>query len=155
LDASKIKSVVSFCSLVRMDPPAKERVGLWLSLWNTGGLNNRIRTFMFKFYNNLLGLNTRLSHFVANQNRGCTFCDGNGTTVPDESFIHIFLECPTTFEWHNQFFKKYLPHLTSMEILHRTGFFFFGKLPDAANENIFLIISVLILQYCTYLGRKT
>jgi hypothetical protein len=37
-----------------------------------------------------------------------------------------------------------------MEILHRTGFFFFGKLPDAANENIFLILSVLILQYCIW-----
>jgi len=104
LDASKTKSVVSFCSLVRTDPPPKEKVGLWLGMWNTGGLNNRIRTFMFKFSNNLLGLNTR--HFVANQNRGCTFCDGNGTTVLDESFIHIFLECPTTFEWHNQFKKK-------------------------------------------------
>jgi hypothetical protein len=150
LDASKIKAVVSFCSLVGLTPPAKEKVVLWLSLWNSGGLNNRVRTFMFKFYNNLLGLNTRLSHFVANQNRGCTFCAGNGTTIPDESFIHIYLECPTTFEWHNQFLKKYLPHLTNMEILHRTGFFFFGKLPDAANENIFLILSVLILQYCIW-----
>jgi hypothetical protein len=128
-DVSKSRTVVSFFTLVRLPIPKKETVGTLLGLWNTGGLNNRARTFIFKFYNNLLGLNTRLSHFVVNQNRGCTFCDGTVTTVPDESFIHIFLECPTTFNWHNQFLRKYLPHLTFMDLQSRTALFFYGKLP--------------------------
>jgi hypothetical protein len=120
--------------------------------WNTGGLNNRVRTFIFKFYNNLLGLNTRLSHFVVNQNRGCTFCEGTVSTVPDENFIHIFLECPTTFDWHNQFLRKYLPHLVFMDLDSRTALFFYGRLPgdDTGTKNKFLMLSILIFQFCIW-----
>ena len=116
--------MVSFFTLVRLPVPNKEIIETVLGLWNTGGLNNRIRTFIFKFYNNLLGLNTRLSHFVANQTRGCTFCEGTVTPAPDETFIHLFLECPTTFDWQNQFLRKYLPHLAFMDLDSRTELFF-------------------------------
>jgi hypothetical protein len=34
----------------------------------------RMRDFIFKFRSNLLGLNTRVSHFNQNISRGCTFC---------------------------------------------------------------------------------
>jgi hypothetical protein len=45
-----------------------------VSWWNMNILPNRIRMFAFKFYNNILGINTRTSHFVVNPNRACTFC---------------------------------------------------------------------------------
>jgi hypothetical protein len=150
--------VVSFCTLVRLPIPKKETVGTLLGVWNTGGINNRARTFIFKFYNNLLGLNTRLSHFVANQNRGCTFCEGTFTTVPDESFIHIFLECTTTFDWHNQFLRKYLPHLTLMDLQSRTALFFFGNFPgDGTGTVNNKHVSGPFDSYfpILYLGRKT
>ena len=55
--------------------------------------------FLFKFFNNILGINTRLSHFVPNHSRGCTFCTLNGTIpIPDETFLHIFFECGTVKE---------------------------------------------------------
>jgi hypothetical protein len=150
LDASKIRSVTSFCLLTHSNPPSEDTVGTWLELWNRGGLSNRIKTFLFKFYNNILGLNTRVSHFVVDQNRGCTFCDGTGTTVPDETFIHLFMECPTTFDWHNQFLRKYLPHLFYMDLHQRTRFFFWGILPGEQILNKFLILSVMILQFCVW-----
>jgi hypothetical protein len=151
-DVSKSRTVVSFSTLVRLPVPKKETVGTLLGLWNTGGLNNRVRTFIFKFYNNLLGLNTRLSHFVVNQNRVCTFCEGTVTTAPDENFIHIFLECPTTFDWHNQFKKKYLPHLVFTDLTLRTALFFYGKLPGVGTgtSNQFLTLSILIFQFCVW-----
>jgi len=37
-----------------------------------------------------------------------------------------------------------------MELLPRTEFFFFGKLPVVVTENIFLFISVIILQFCIW-----
>ncbi len=62
-----------------------------ISLWNSQGLTNRSKVFLFKFFNNILGINTRLSHFVPNHSRGCTFCSLNGILpVPDETFMHIF-----------------------------------------------------------------
>jgi hypothetical protein len=45
-----------------------------VSWWNMYSLPNRIRMFAFKFYNNILGINTRTSHFAVNPTRGCTFC---------------------------------------------------------------------------------
>ncbi len=150
LDASKSRSVTSFCQLTHSNPPFKDTEGSWLELWNTGGLSNRIKKFFFKFYNKILGLNTRVSHFVANQNRSCTFCDGTGTTVPDETFIHLFMECPTTFDWHNQFLRKYLPHLVHMDLQQRTSLFFWGILPGEGTLNKFLILAIMILQFCVW-----
>jgi hypothetical protein len=150
LDASKSRSVTSFCLLTHSNPPSKDTLGSWLELWNTGGLSNRIKTFFFKFYNNILGLNTRVSHFVANQNRCCTFCEGTGTTVPDETFIHLFMECPTTFDWHNEFLRKYLPHLVHMDLQQRTSLFFWGILPGEGTLNKFLILSIMIFQFCVW-----
>jgi hypothetical protein len=47
------------------------------SIWNVSGFTNRQKSFMFKFYNNILGLNTRTSHFAVNVNRTCFFCSKN------------------------------------------------------------------------------
>jgi hypothetical protein len=151
LDVSKSRTVTSFCTITQTFSPTNDIVGTWLGLWNTGGISNRIKMFLFKFYNNLLGLNTRVSHFVAAQSRACTFCDGSGTTVPpDEKFIHLFMECPTTFDWHCQFLGKYFPHLIYMDAQQRRSFFFWGRLPGEGTVNKFLVISVLIFQWCVW-----
>jgi len=76
-----------------------------LSAWNLTGLPNRFRTFILRFYNNTLGINTRLSHFVNNRERFCTFCNiKNEANLLDETFLHLFLECKYTREWHNFFY---------------------------------------------------
>jgi len=159
LDVSKSRTVTSFCTITQTVSPTNDIVGTWLGLWNTGGISNRIKTFLFKFYNNLLGLNTRVSHFVATQSRACTFCDGHGITVPpDEKFNHLFMECPTTFDWHCQFLGKYFPHLIYMDAQQRRSFFFWGRLPGEGTVNKFLVLSVLIFQWCVWeekLRKKT
>jgi hypothetical protein len=70
-----------------------------LTLWNCTGISNRIRTFLFRFFNNTLGINTRLSHFVPGHPRGCTFSRLNNViAIPDETFKHIFMDCPTVLK---------------------------------------------------------
>ena len=60
--------------------------------------------------NNILGLNVRLSHFVNNQQRGCTFCSLNNVgNLPDETFSHLFYDCETTKSWHLQFLREHFP----------------------------------------------
>jgi hypothetical protein len=59
--------------------------------------DNATRTFLFKLHNNTLGTNTRMSHFVRNHSRICTFC--NITRNPDdeaENVIHLFFQCRST-----------------------------------------------------------
>ncbi len=86
----------TFHTITQATLPAGPVLRHRISMWNCTGLTNRLKTFIFKFYNNLLGLNTRLSHFVINQSRGCTFCHGTADPVPDETFLHLFYDCPVT-----------------------------------------------------------
>ena len=89
LDITKAKSFVTFRNLIGVNLPDKNILSARISMWNISGITNRIRTFFFKFYNNILGLNVRTSHFVPNQNRNCTFCSASGQ-MHEESFIHLF-----------------------------------------------------------------
>jgi len=135
--------------------PGENTYGKRISFWNSPGLLNRIRTFAFKFYNNLLGINTRLSHFVQNQQRGCTFCVVNNNVnengiIPDETFSHIFYECDTVRGWHNRFILKYLPENYFRDDRERREFFFLGKVHDTDGENFFIHAAVLIFQYCIW-----
>jgi hypothetical protein len=70
-----------------------------------------LREFSFKLRNNILGINTRVSHFNRNVDRACTFCritERNNAQLPDESFIHIFFECVSTKRVLDNFFTQYL-----------------------------------------------
>jgi hypothetical protein len=73
--------------------------------WNTGFYTNQMRTFLFKFHNNILPTNTMLSHFVRGQTRNCTFCDLNYNPDPEEETpYHLFFSCPTTEVLRTQFY---------------------------------------------------
>ncbi len=41
------------------------------SAWNEQGITNRQKTFIFKYFNNILGITTRTSHIAANGTRNC------------------------------------------------------------------------------------
>jgi hypothetical protein len=144
--------------------------GIRISLWGTRGVSNRIKTFLFKYFNNILGINTRLSHFVANRNRGCTFCEIKGTAapirarglvpvpvplpvpIPDESFEHLFYGCMTTREWHTKFLESHFPpdFIPSEEI--RKKFLVLGFHSDH-KKNILLTMVPLLFQYCIWEAR--
>jgi hypothetical protein len=127
-------------------------------------VSNRIKTFLFKYFNNILGINTRLSHFVANRNRGCTFCEIKNTVVPlqvqnpvpvpipDESFEHLFYGCMTTREWQSKFLECHFPpdFIASEEA--RKRFLLLGFHTDY-KKNILLTLSPLLFQYCIWEAR--
>ena len=63
-------------------------------LWGIHTLENSTKTFFFKFLNNLLGTNNRVSHFVDNHSRNCTFCDLLREPYENtESIGHLFFDC--------------------------------------------------------------
>jgi hypothetical protein len=66
-------------------------------LWGKSYLDNSTRTFLFKLHNNTLGINARLSHFVRNHSRICTFCALTRNPVDeDENILHLFFQCRHT-----------------------------------------------------------
>jgi len=64
------------------------------SSWGYSFLHNSTKTFLFKLHNNILGLNSRVAHFVRDHSSTCTFCDI--TFEPEENVEttkHLFFEC--------------------------------------------------------------
>jgi hypothetical protein len=60
-------------------------------LWGKWFLDKGTRTFLFKLHNNTIGTNARLSHFVRNHLRICTFCALTRNPYDkDENPLHLF-----------------------------------------------------------------
>jgi hypothetical protein len=100
--------------------------------------------FLFKFFGNTLGLNTRTAHFANNQSRNCTFCTLSGRDGIDETFEHLFFTCPTTVDWQNKFASKWAPELITEQ--DKREFWFFGKLPGNEFFNEFIAYTALLFQ---------
>jgi hypothetical protein len=77
------------------------------SLWKCSYFTNSESTFLFKFYNNTLGYNNAVSHFVRGHSPICTFC--NITNEPDQNHeipSHLFFDCPSVSEFVENIFKR-------------------------------------------------
>ncbi len=142
-DLAKQPQSVTFSRITNTVLPNNDAFGAMVSLWSKNGFNTRNKTFLFKFYNNILGLNTRVSHFDNSVDRRCTICKINqlsnsiGTkmnTVPvpanpvpapiaDESFKHMFFDCPIVKKLHDQFLNKYFTGMTFASDIERACFF--------------------------------
>jgi hypothetical protein len=70
--------------------------------------------------------------------------------VPDETFKHLFLDCPTTKKLHMDFIDEYFTGLRLENVNDRANFFFQGRLNDAQNYNLFIHIAILAFQFCIW-----
>jgi hypothetical protein len=159
LDArqSKVKSVNDLCTtktFIRLTELNETPLfyGKIAGFWLKNFLPNKVREFCFKFYNNQLPLNTRLSHFLPNMTRGCTFCAINRMDpVPDEDFMHLFYRCPTTSIIHNWFNNRYkfLPEAENDDIRRRLFFLGSTEVWNEASTLITVVIQFLIWEMKT------
>jgi hypothetical protein len=113
--------------------------------WSRVFYPNKLREFIFKFYNNLLGLNTRVSHFNREIARACTFCTAmNKNPVPDETFEHLFFSCSVTENIRNLLIRDFLHDLNANTINEQKKLFFLGVNPiDDSNKNSFLFCVIM------------
>ena len=114
-----------------------------LSSWNNTMLNNKIRTFLFKFYNNILGLNSRVAKFNNVIDPSCTFCTANKLFPAEkESFSHLFYNCPTT----NKLLLTFLARFFTINSLTATEFFA-SKINEKEDDNKALQLALDIFRY--------
>jgi hypothetical protein len=112
--------------------------------WNLKFFDNSTRTFLFKLHNNQLGLNTRVSHFVRNHSRDCTFCNLLRVNEQnDETTRHLFFECVATENFVSSIYKTVLNEGPLREISLREFFVGFEYSNHAKNK-ILDIINCLI-----------
>jgi hypothetical protein len=122
------------------------------SFWNEHYLCNKLRDFCYKYFYNMLPVNVRLSHYVQNTGRGCTFCTitcNNNNDIPDETFVHLFLDCPTTVRIHNWFLNKYFLNVT-IDRQFKMDYFFFGRTPGTGNFNKFGFAIAMTIQFLVW-----
>jgi hypothetical protein len=118
-------------------------------IWTFSFFENKAREFLFKFYNNLLGLNVRVSHFNNNIGRGCTFCTlKNADPVPDETFLHLFFDCPESYNLRNGFLTNFVPEFTNTTRSEKIEFYFLSVNPlTTKNDNFFLTALTCFFNY--------
>ncbi len=135
--------VRTFLRCIEQECPTFPRIKSLLSNWNLHYLNSRIKEFCFKFYNNILGINSRVSHFNPDIDAGCTFCSlTNNRPVPKETVQHLFYYCPTTAPLITQFYDK---HLCNFLISPST--FFLANVSIIEKENHPLNITFDVFRY--------
>jgi hypothetical protein len=77
--------------------------------WYNVTYDIEFRVFLFKLYNNILGLNARVAHFNDNTDPVCTFCKKRKIfPAPRETFSHMFWYCPVTNEIIHNFERDFL-----------------------------------------------
>jgi hypothetical protein len=93
----EIRPVKKFLELIDCQRPNEVRLKSLFFSWDKYFLPSRLKTFKFKYYNNVLGLNARVAHFNITVSAECTFCNIAGPyPAPAESLSHIFYNCPVT-----------------------------------------------------------
>ena len=146
---AQLTTVKTFHRLIGIPVIEDDNLKRILSIWNYNALPNKFREFCFKFTNNLLGLNSRLAHFVQDHHPGCTFCLKSGKVpIPVESFTHLFFECEKTTFILNALSTQFFAELNFQNENEKKRFWFCGVNPTTnKNDNSFILISVLCILF--------
>ncbi len=118
------------------------------SCWTQNIFSNSTRTFLFKLYNNTLGYNNAVAHFVRNHSPNCTFCDIAGTQeMFNETPLHLFFSCGISENFIDSMFKWFVDDNTFD--FSRTEFFTVfdrATLTPAKNQTL-TVFSKLLLKF--------
>jgi hypothetical protein len=152
------RRVNTFFDLVNIQKPDKLIIAHLMKEWSMNFYPTPLRDFIFKFRFNILGLNTRVAHFNQNVNRACTFCaalpdlvpvraHNRPPVVPDESFSHLFFDCPII----NRVLMTFnIEFLNNLDVQNLKKFVFTGILPNMTIPNRFLMIIASSINYYTW-----
>jgi hypothetical protein len=137
----------TYFNLVGLPVPVPEDLKYFNSLWMISTLPISIREFFFKFKNNMLGLNVRVAHFNNEIAQACTFCTiSNIAVIPDETFVHLFFDCPITKAIVKDFCANYLNIDRDNEGAMK-NFLFTGTIAGLKTQNFFLSTVSIVFNY--------
>jgi hypothetical protein len=107
------------------------------------------REFLYKFFNNILGLNSRVANFVAGHSAECTLCVLNREPLPinTESFLHLFFECEYSSKYRNMAETELFPELLGQSVQNKKIFWLLGLIPtgnDYRLKTLYRVWSFLV-----------
>jgi hypothetical protein len=108
-----------------------------------------MRIFKFKYYNNIIGLNSRVAHFNPEISAGCTFCNIVGPRpIAAETMEHLFFACPSTNKILRTFTEKYF-----IDYRIEKESFFWGIVSENEKENICATILFDFFRYLIWQAK--
>jgi hypothetical protein len=139
-DITKLNTVVTFFTTCQVDRPEKKIISECWKEWNYFFYNNRCREFLFKYRNNILGINARVSHFVPEVQAECSLCILNKEPLPiqSETFSHVFYDCPYSNKYRMATETSFFPELRNAADPVRRKFWFTAQLPNPEAGNLFV-----------------
>jgi hypothetical protein len=149
--SSKNKKIKTFFQLVNLEILPEPDLEKFQSEWAKGFYPMKVRDFVYKFRNNILGINTRVSHFANNVSRRCTFCVlANERNILDETFSHLFYECSHTNKTIKSFLQKYMSDYGPLTDTDLRKFLFTG-INAVSNKIDNVFISALSVTICFFI----
>jgi len=149
LKIESLNTVEKFFEITRTPKPEKDVIHACWGEWQKTFYGNRMREFLYKYRNNILGTNQRVSKFVVDHAPECTFCIFGKEPLPvhAESFNHLFFECAYSSRYREAVVNKFFPELRNAnEDVMRT-FWFTGLMPGMRKSNIFISSVVSVVNY--------
>jgi hypothetical protein len=146
----RLTTVKTYFRLAETDIPPIKDLRQLLSTWRKNYVSRDLGDFTFKLFNNCLGLNNRVAHFVANYSAACTFCQlKNSLPAPKETFVHLFFFCGYSesvlkFISH-RCFEQLLPDEPQLKKFTLTGCFDTGRQSVRNDFTVFCAINLLNL----------
>jgi hypothetical protein len=141
--------VETFFDITRTVKPEKDVIHACWGEWQKTFYGNRMREFLYKYRNNILGTNQRVAKFVAGHAPECTFCVYAKEPLPvhAESFNHLFFECAYSSRYREAIVNKLFPELRNANENVMRTFWFTGIMPGMRKVNIFVSSVVSVVNY--------
>jgi hypothetical protein len=117
-------------------------------IWTNNIFSNQEKTFFFKLYNNTLGYNMAVAHFVRGHSPNCTFCDMLRIQEQHpENALHLFFDCECVSSIIDLLFQR-LTSMATFTVGRREFFTVFERAEFGIAKNRALtLISKFVTKY--------
>ena len=149
-----LNTVETFFKLINTPKLTAAQLKLCWGAWNCTFYGNRQREFLYKFFNNILGLNIRVNKFVAGHPAECTLCTVGKEPAPvmAESFLHLFFDCQYSSRYRAICEELYFPEIINGSQEQKRLFWFTGRLPNdgEGDLNLFMQCAVMNVNFAIW-----
>jgi hypothetical protein len=131
----------NFATIAGTGPVPAQSKSYINGMWTLNFFPSDIKTFLFKLYHNILGLNSRVHHINGDRDPSCTFCcKAKNLPAERETFQHLFWDCPSV----NTIIIKFF------EVFFRDGveptkeYFLYGTAPGQRYNNAVAVVCAVL-----------
>jgi hypothetical protein len=151
---NSVKKFFEFVGIPVLEEPVLKHC--W-SAWNHTYFSNQQREFLFKFFNNILGINARVTHFVQNYSAECSICTAHNEPRPvqAETFTHIFFDCSYSSRYRSMAENEFFPEIAQENEQNRRIFWLLGIIPHNGTYvcNQFMQSAVFTINYLIWKAK--